>query len=46
MHMIRHQMTLFDPAFFLCGKVSENLAQMRPQLTVKDLRRYLGMKTM
>ena len=37
MHMIHHQMPLFDPAFFLCRKVSENLAQMRPQLTLKNL---------
>ncbi len=42
MHMIDHQMTLFDPAFFLCGKVTENFAQMGPQLPVKNLPAVFG----
>ena len=35
-------MTLFDAPFFLCRKVSENLAQMRPQLTVKKFAAVFG----
>ena len=42
-HVIRQQIFLLDPAFFLCRQSSEHLRKMPPQRRVQL--RHLGMKT-
>ena len=41
-HMIRHQMALFDPAFFLLRQSSEYLSQLRPDTAKYRLLPVLG----
>jgi hypothetical protein len=42
MHMVRHQMTLFDPALLLLGEAPEYLAKVLTQASVKCLAAAFG----
>jgi hypothetical protein len=42
MNVIRHEMALFDPAFFFQRRIAEDLAEMRSQLRVQRLSPALG----
>jgi hypothetical protein len=42
MHMIRHKMTLFNPAFLLQRQPAKYLAEMLPQLCIQCFSPTLG----
>jgi len=42
MHLVRHKMTLFDPAFLLQRQPPKYLAEMLPQLRIQRFSPTLG----
>ena len=43
--VIRHEVTLFDPAFLLQRQPAKHLPEVLPQFSVDHLLRYWGMNT-
>ena len=41
-NMIRHEVTLFDPALLLQGQLAEHISEMLPQFPIKYLPAVLG----